>query len=84
MAKYLTSSNNPNLKVIAQHEMGKPKQKSIMKLRNNFFRKNNIENQIYEIEQPDNPATKISKKQRTQYRKNTRTVLEERPKNWKN
>ena len=53
-AKYVMSSNNPNFKIIAQHEMGKSEQKSIIKLKINFLQQSNIENQIDEKKQPDN------------------------------
>ena len=77
MAKYLKLSDNPKLKVISQHEIGKPEQKYIIELKNHFLQQKNIKNQIDKKEQSDNPATKIAKKLRSQYGKSTRTVLEE-------
>ena len=75
MAKYLTFSNNQNLKVIAKHEIEKPEQKFIIKLKNNFLQQNKVENQIDEKKQPDNLGTKIAKKAQGKYWKK----LEERP-----
>ena len=80
-AKYLTSSNKSNIKPITKHEQDKSEQKSIVKLANNFLLQNGIENNENEIEQPNNPATKIAKKLRNEFCKKATNKLEE---NWRN